>query len=326
MFDKSSYYCKYDFTDIIGKNERILNAKHKALKVANTNSPVLIYGETGTGKELFVQAIHNNSCRRNKPFIAQNCAAIPNELFESVLFGTIKGSFTGAEARKGIFEAADGGTLYLDELNSMPVELQAKFLRTLQEGTIMRVGDSKIKKIDVRIISSVNENPEFLVEKGKLRKDLFYRLNVVRIDLPPLRERKEDIPVLVNYFIDKFNCKFKMNIKGIDKNVLEKFILREWHGNIRELEHDIEAAFNECDGDILHLNDFEKCKYGEFDNCENKGLKYDIMKFEKQKIKEALVICNNNISETAKYLCIPRQTLQYKIKKYNLFVKDIGDS
>ena len=192
---------KYDFIDIIGKNVKILNAKEKASKASLTSSPVLIYGETGTGKELFVQAIHYNSYRKNKPFIAQNCAAIPPNLLEGILFGTIKGSFTGAENREGLFELANGGTLYLDELNSMPLELQPKLLRVLQEGTIRRVGDTNQRNVDVRVIASVNELPEKILEEGSIRKDLYYRLNVVRINIPPLRERKEDIPLLVKYFI-----------------------------------------------------------------------------------------------------------------------------
>jgi arginine utilization regulatory protein len=318
--NKDKSQAVYDFLDIIGKSNVILEVKEKCFKAAKTSSPVLIFGETGTGKELFVQAIHNNSYRMNKPFVAQNCAAIPQGLFESILFGTVKGSFTGAESRKGLFEVADGGTLYLDELNSMSIELQGKLLRTLQEGTIRKVGDSKIKKIDVKVIASVNEEPEKLLESGKLRSDLFFRLNVVNMKLPPLRERKEDIPLLVKFFIDKFNDKFKANIEGIDKEALNYFILRNWYGNVRELEHKIESAFNVKQKGILVLEDFQlESREIKLKN-EIIPLKDKMEELEKAYIKEALVISENNISKAAKHLKIPRQTLQYKIKKFHLYI------
>lgn len=308
---------KYTLDDIIGNSKEIERIKALARKAANTSSPILIYGETGTGKELFVQAIHNHSKRSNKQFIAQNCAAIPLGLLESLLFGSSKGGFTGAESRKGLFEIADGGTLYLDELNSMPLDFQGKLLRTLQEGVISRVGDTMLKKVDVRIIASINEEPEDLLSRGLLRKDLFYRLNVVRIDLPPLRERKEDVPLLIHFFIKKFNAKFQATVDGIDEKALEKLILSPWRGNVRQLEHIMEAAFNlRQKGNIL----VEDLNIEELDISSNRStsLVRRLEEAERIYIKEALIISNYNVSKAAKYLDIPRQTLQYKIKKFKI--------
>lgn len=309
-------YIKYKFDNIVGESEAILKVKAIGMKASKTTSPVLIYGETGTGKELFVQAIHNESNRINKPFIAQNCAAIPQNLLESMFFGTMKGGFTGAENSKGLFEMADGGTLYLDELNSMPLEFQGKLLRVLQEGVITKVGDTSIKKVDVRIIASLNEEPELLVQNKALRKDLYYRINVVRIDLPSLRERKEDIPMLVNFFIEKFNKIFNADIIGVDNAVLEELILYSWEGNVRQLEHIIEAAFNLKQKGILTKREFN-INDAKLSN-KRKSLKEKLEAAERIYIKESLVINDNNVSKAAKYLNIPRQTLQYKIKRLNI--------
>lgn len=306
---------RYDFVDIIGKNRKLLDAKEKAYKASLTSSPVLVYGETGTGKELFVQAIHQNSYRKNKPFIAQNCAAIPSNLLEGILFGTIKGSFTGSEDREGLFELANGGTLYLDELNSMPLELQPKLLRVLQEGTIRRVGDTNQRNIDVRIIASVNELPEKLLDEGIIRKDLYYRLNVVRINIPPLRERKEDIPFLVKHFIDKLNKEFNANITGFDTEVFEKLYMHNWKGNIRELEHLIESIFNFKKDGIIHIEDIKQVT--DPSSTEMITLNEKLKETEEKYIKEAMLMANGNISKASKILEIPRQTLQYKLKKLN---------
>ncbi|ERI94841.1 arginine utilization regulatory protein RocR family protein [Clostridiales bacterium oral taxon 876 str. F0540] len=307
---------KYCFGDIIGISENIKSCINKAQKAANTLSPVLIFGETGTGKELFVQSIHNASARCRNPFIAQNCAAIPSGLLESVLFGTKKGSFTGSEDKKGLFELADTGTLYLDELNSMPFELQGKILRVLQEKVISKVGDNSLKKVDVRVIVSLNECPEYLIEKGTLRKDLYYRLNVVRIDIPPLRNRKEDILCLVEFFIEKFNKSFNASITGIEEEALASLVFWNWDGNVRELEHIIERVFNyKTQGDIaiydLINSGFKKSK-------RTKSLYEKVDEFEKTCILEALVAAKSNISKAAELLEIPRQTLQSKMKRLNI--------
>jgi transcriptional regulator with PAS, ATPase and Fis domain len=307
---------KYNFHHIIGNSDTLICCKEKAVRASKTSSPILIYGETGTGKELFVQAIHNNSDRSMGPFIAQNCAAIPSNLLEGILFGITKGAFTGAEDKKGIFELADGGTLYLDELNSMPIELQGKLLRVLQDGTVRRLGSSKNKSVDTRLIVSLNERPELLIEEKRLRKDLYYRLNVVRIDLPPLRYRKEDISLITDYFINKFNKKFHAAIDGIEVSSLEKLIHLEWLGNVRELEHVIEGVFNLKQKGKINDKDLEYIGLSIVNNT--LSLKSKIEEIEKSYIKEALIISKYNISKAADFLQVPRQTLQSKMKKYNI--------
>lgn len=319
--DKNSKTTKikkgYDFIDIIGKNSSFLKAKERAVKAARTSSPVLIYGETGTGKELFVQAVHNNSSRAQGPFIAQNCAAIPEGLLEGLLFGTSKGSFTGAKDHKGLFEEAHGGTLYLDELNSMPLELQAKLLRVIQEGILRKLGDVEDRAVDVRIIATVNEEPEALVEKGLLRKDLFYRLNVVRIDIPPLRDRKEDIPVLLKHFLSEYNHSFHGEVQGFDEKAMEIILNWDWPGNIRELKHFVEGIFNERKSGLLGYGDIKNYFKGE--NIRGMlNLEKRLNRAEMQWIKEALILSRYNVSKAAELLELPRQTLQYKIKKYGL--------
>lgn len=306
----------YSFEDIIGISDSINICKEKALRASKTSSPILIYGETGTGKEVFVQAIHNSSSRKFKPFIAQNCGAIPDTLLEGILFGTVKGSFTGADERKGLFELAHEGTLYLDELNSMPMYLQGKILRVLQEGVIRRVGDIETVKVDVRVIASMNENPEILIAEGKLRRDLYYRLNVVRIQLPSLLERKVDVPVLVNHFINKFNSFFNCSITGMEQDALERLFLWNWEGNIRELEHVIEGVFNYKQKGTITLMDLEES--GFFKNRKRISLKEKMLEVEKGYIIETLIICNYNISKASELLMIPRQTLQSKMKKLNI--------
>ncbi|MBL4935806.1 sigma 54-interacting transcriptional regulator [Clostridium sp. YIM B02515] len=307
---------KYCFDDIIGVSDNLRSCINKAQKASQTLSPVLIFGETGTGKELFVQSIHNSSSRSNNPFIVQNCAAIPLGLLESILFGTIKGSFTGAEDKKGLFELAHTGTLYLDELNSMPFELQGKILRVLQEKVVSRVGDSFDKKVDVKVIVSLNEYPEHLLEKGLLRKDLYYRLNVVRIDVPPLRDRKEDIPHLIKCFINKFNKNFCANINNIEDEALETLVFSNWDGNIRELEHVIEGIFNfKKQGDIT-IHDLRNSGFKNINKIKSLNDRMD--EFERSCIIEALAAGKSNVSKAAELLEIPRQTLQSKMKRLNI--------
>lgn len=312
----------FNFKDIIGESESISRVREIGFKACDTNSPVLVYGETGTGKELIVQAIHQESKRKNKSFIPQNCAAIPENLLESIFFGISKGSFTGAESKVGLFELAEGGTLYLDELNSMPLNFQGKLLRVLQDGEIRKVGETTSRKVDVRIIASLNENPEELVEEGRLRKDLYYRLNVVRINLPSLNERKEDIPLLINHFIENMNEKFESEVEGIEEEALKALILKDYEGNIRELEHIIEGVFNLRNKGLINLKDLN-FKTNEDFGYNKKSLQLmslrDKLEFQEKKyIKEAIIITEYNISKAAKLLDLPRQTLQYKIKKFNM--------
>ncbi|WP_346874126.1 sigma-54 interaction domain-containing protein [Clostridium sp. UBA5988] len=303
----------YSFEDIIGNSKEIRNVKELAMKVCNSKSPIFVYGDTGTGKELIVQAIHNSSIRRKKPFIAQNCAAIPDNLLESIFFGVGKGGFTGAIETEGLFDIANGGTLYLDELNSMDIVFQGKFLRVLQEGEFRRIGETNTRKTDIRIIASVNENPDFLVKSNKLRKDLYYRLNVIRINMPELNARKEDIPILVSMFIEKHNKRLGTSVNGIDSYALEVLMKKDYDGNVRELEHIIEGALNYKRHGIIEISDLQLGNI-----TESLSLKDKLVNMEIKYIKEALIINSNNVSKASKFLNIPRQTLQYKITKYNI--------
>ncbi len=316
----------FTFVDIIGQNTEMLKIKSLALKAAATSSPVIIYGETGTGKELFVQSIHNSSPRRNKPFIAQNCAALPSNLLEGILFGTVKGGFTGAEDRPGLFEVADGGTLLLDEINSMPLDLQAKLLRVIQDKTVRRVGAIKTTKVDVRIIAATNIHPEKAIENNLLRKDLYYRLNVVSISIPELKDRVDDIPRLTNCFIQKYNTLLGKKIKKIDDEVMELFMNYTWPGNVRELEHLIEGIMTIYDTDTIRLEHLPSQICANAKNAlrnalgtvPTASLKTTLELIEKEMIRDTLIATDWNITRTAEQLDIPRQTLQYKIKKYEL--------
>ena len=320
---------KFKFNDIIGINEKFLLAKKIGEKASNTSSSVLIYGETGTGKEMFSQSIHNSGNRANQAFIAQNCAAIPESLLEGLLFGTDKGGFTGAVEREGIFEQANGGTLLLDEINSMGIPLQAKLLRVLQEGNLRRVGGTKDISIDVRIIATTNEDPHLCIAKGTLRSDLFYRLSVINIVIPPLRERPEDIELLSNFFINKYNIQINKNIESLSHIVLKEFKKYSWPGNIRELENFIEGAMNMVSqGDrVLNKEDFISSTFIPvampiannqkiMDRLKENSLPELLDDIEKNIIKDTLKRNKYNITYAAKDLGINRQTLQHKLKKY----------
>nr|WP_312576590.1 sigma 54-interacting transcriptional regulator [Sedimentibacter sp.] len=315
----------YTFLDIIGQSKEMLKLKTLGTKAAMSDSPVMVSGSTGTGKELFVQSIHNSSHRKYKPFIAQNCAALPSNLLESILFGSVKGSFTGAENKPGLFELANGGTLFLDEINSMPLELQAKLLRVLQDGRIRRVGSSNTIDVDVRIISAINTDLNTVLEEKQLRQDLFYRLNVIALVIPDLSKRKEDIPILVDCFIKKYNEKCNKFFIGVSKEVLDIFLDYSWPGNVRELQHAIESVISLYDGDIIreeHLpfqfKNFHPNKYFTLDTTAIQPLNVTIDKVEKEIITSALEQTDYNISKAAKLINIPRQTLQYKIKKLEI--------
>lgn len=308
----------YDFNSIITRNHKMEDIIYKAKSIAISQSPVLIYGDTGTGKELIVQAIHNCCNKREKPFIALNCAAIPINLLEVTLFGAKKGSYTGSENVQGLLEKGKAGTLYLDELNSIPIDFQPKLLRLIQEKSYRSIGDTLEKKCAMRIIASVNERPEELIEKGVLRKDLYYRLSVIRIDIPRLKERLEDIEILVNHFIKKYNKVFQANIEGLDREVLYLLKSYDWPGNVRQLENLIEGIFNFKSVGIINKEDIISVDKSILTK-ERKSLKEKIEFSEKEYIIEALTIFDNNVSKASEFLRIPRQTLQYKIKKYNLY-------
>lgn len=328
------FSANYEFSDIITRNKEMINNIKKAKTVADSSSSVLVYGETGTGKELYVQSIHNYSLRRHRPFIAQNCAALPESLFESILFGSVKGAFTGAVDKPGVFEQAHEGTLFLDEINSMPINLQAKLLRVLQDGIVRRIGDSIDRKVDVRIIAAMNIEPLKAVEIGQLREDLFYRLNVVNIKLVPLRERKEDIPLYVDYFIDEYNDKLQKNVRGISSEVEELFMRYNWPGNVRELQHVIEASINIVEEDVIEFKHlpiylYDKLKINEeetlveqtyFSSALNgfESLDSVVESVERNMIAQALERSKGNITKTAEMLNITRQRLYYKLDKYNI--------
>lgn len=314
---ESQENAKYTLDDIIGQNKEILRLKDVAVKAAQSDVSILISGDTGTGKELFVHAIHNSSKRKHKPFIAQNCAALPAALLEGILFGTTRGGFTGAEDRPGLFELANEGTLFLDEINSMPLDLQSKLLRVIQDGNIRRVGGTNTTHLDLRIIAATNISPEQAIEKNQLRRDLYYRLNVVSFNIPTLKERKDDIIILTNYFIDKFNKKFNKKVSEISNEVLNLFYDYKWEGNVRELEHLIEG--------IMSINNIKTIEIEhipqKFKNTvptkptTNLSLKEILENTEQQLIQDALRRTENNITHAADILQIPRQTLQYKMKK-----------
>jgi arginine utilization regulatory protein len=328
---------KYTFDSIIGTSPAILEVKESAKRATRTSSYVLIVGDTGTGKELFAQSIHNASGRLSAPFISQNCAALPDNLIESLLFGTKRGAFTGAVDTPGLFEQANGGTLLLDEINSLNLNLQAKLLRVLQEKTIRRIGDTKDTPIDVRVIANMNEDPIDAIANNRLRKDLYYRLGVVTIFVPPLKDRKEDIPLLVAHFIDKYNERFQMNVKGLSEEVHLSFLEYDWHGNVRELEHIIEAAMNiMMDEEVImysHLPYQYRSKMQLKERMmplstvdtflkENSDvtipLKDQMELFEKTYIEHVLKKNDFNISRAAKSLGLSRQSLQYRMKKLSL--------
>jgi len=314
----------FTFSDIISKEPKMQRLKSRATRAARSDMHLLVSGETGTGKELLVQSIHNAGPRATSPFIAQNCAALPSTLLESILFGTQKGSFTGSVDRPGLFEIANGGTLFLDEINSMPMELQAKLLRVLQEGKIRRIGDVKTRKIDVRVIAATNVEPLKAVEDGKLRRDLFYRLNTISLEIPPLRERKDDIMLLTKHFISKFNDKLYLQIKGITKKVESLFLSYSWPGNVRELEHVIKGAMHILDGTTIRLMDLpatiakHEIKDEFILKSDDLNLKVALEQVEKQMIVKAMEASSDNITQAAKVLGLPRQTLQYKLKKLEI--------
>ncbi|PAV28391.1 sigma-54-dependent Fis family transcriptional regulator [Virgibacillus profundi] len=328
----------FTFDQIIGDSEPMQAVIEEAKRATRTASSVLIVGDTGTGKELFAQSIHNGSHRSSGPFISQNCAAIPDSLMEGLLFGTKKGAFTGAVDRPGLFEQANGGTLLLDEINSLDLALQAKLLRAVQEKTIRRVGDMQEKKIDVRIIATMNEDPIDAINERRLRRDLYYRLSVVTLLIPSLNERKDDIWLLINHFIDKYNALFEMNVEHISEAAKAVLYQHHWPGNVRELEHTIEGTMNMImDENVIDIANlpisflkrypFHK-KHAQtidrniinFDNNkeEVQPLQTKMYELEKAYIQRVLEVHNHNISRTATKLGISRQSLQYRLKKFGL--------
>lgn len=309
------YNQKYNFSKIIGEDDNFVKIIEYAKKIADSSSTVLIMGESGTGKELFAQSIHNYSSRNSSPLIAINCGAIPEQLIESELFGYEEGAFTGAKkgGNPGKFELANGGTILLDEIGEMPLDMQVKLLRVLEEGFITRLGGKKIIPVDIRIIASTNKNLEEEVESGKFRKDLYYRLNVLPLYVPPLRERKSDIRILTNYFMNKISKdlhKNKINIDEEDLLLMEKY---DWPGNIRELQNIIELMINTEAFPANYF--FKREQYLHYDDCEDN---MDMESVEKEHLIKIIRRCNGNITHSADILGIKRNTLYSKIKKYNI--------
>ena len=316
---------RYTFEDIYGQNPQFTEVVERARRAADNDASVFIYGETGTGKELFAQSIHYGGKRADKPFLDQNCAAIPETLLEGILFGTTKGSFTGAVDRAGLFEQANGGTLLLDEISAMPYDLQSKLLRVLQEGYIRRVGGTKDRPVNVRIISTVNEPPEELIEQGKLRKDLYYRLNVINISIPALRERLDDIPVLTDIFLEKHNKRFGKELWMVTDGAIKKLQHYDYPGNVRELENIIEQAVSMADKEhvlsekILNMpGAARKARSLQISYDNTQPLDEYLAAEEARIIRDAIMAADGNISRAADSLKIKRQTLQHKLKKYHI--------
>ncbi|GHH96622.1 sigma-54 interaction domain-containing protein [Neobacillus kokaensis] len=321
----------FTFENIKGKSLALKNLIQEAQNIAIHNTDVLIVGETGTGKELFAQSMHNHSPRSDSPFVAVNCAAIPETLLESTLFGTVKGAFTGASNQIGLFEYAKNGTLFLDEINSMPMTLQSKLMRVLQERLVRRVGSNDVTPVECTVISASNEDPVKLIEEGKMRLDLFYRIAHTSIFIPPLRERTEDILFFIDHFIEKYQQKFNKSVPDLSAALRTMLLQYQWPGNTRELEHLIENLIIQTNELDIEINSEHLPAY-----LRNKIVLNSSLKGQKQKeiiknplksiftnsqehyIQKVLEETNWNISKAAKQLGITRQSLQYHIKKHGL--------
>ena len=335
---------RYDLHALVGESASFVECRKTALQAAETDSSVMLVGATGSGKELFARAIHENSPRKNGPFLALNCAAIPEDLLEGILFGTAKGVYTGAVEREGLLLQAEGGTVFLDEVNSMPLSSQAKLLRVLEEKKVCKLGASKGRDIDVRLISSCNEPPRAAVERGAMRKDLFYRLSVVYIRIPSLAERREDIPLLVDYFISEYNRRFEKSVPGVAGNVMDFFMTYPWNGNVRQLKHCIESAMNFTDsGQWIGFSSlppylfdslleepplFADEKEPSFPDVPSEPerktdppkqtVMESIREEEKEELIAALREAKGNMAKAARALGINRQAMVYRVKKYGL--------
>jgi DNA-binding NtrC family response regulator len=310
----------HSFQNLIGKSHKMQELFGLIATVAKSNSNILITGESGTGKELVARAIHYESPRANRPFIPIDCAALPEEIFESELFGHEKGSFTGAYDKKiGQIELANEGTVFLDEISELPISLQKKFLRFLQEKEILRVGGNKRIKVDVRIVAATNKDLSQEVHKGNFREDLYYRLNVVTLRLPPLRERREDIPLLADHFLKKFSKANNKIISGFEREVLEAFMEYPWNGNVRELENAVERAVVLCPSETISLRYLPKPIRDMVENSVDdlKGGR-GLMETERRLIIDALNKTGHNQTRAAELLGITRKQLRTKMKKHGL--------
>ncbi|MCH4166350.1 MAG: sigma 54-interacting transcriptional regulator [Megasphaera sp.] len=310
-------HASFTFQDIIGQSPQIKQAKQDAAIAAEHDPSILILGESGTGKELLAQSIHNSSSRADGPFVAINCGAIPRSLIESELFGYEKGAFTGADrnGHPGKFELANGGTLFLDEIGDMPYDVQVTLLRVLQSKQVIRIGGQQPKKVDVRIISATNQDLESKIQNHTFRADLYYRLNVFTITLPALRERTGDIDILVQYFINVYNTRYKKEVQGVSSDTLRILKKYSWPGNIRELENVIERALIVCVGTDIETHDLPH-KFQSMQQVSGKCVESVQSMSERENILAALCACDYNISHAAKYLGISRPTLYKKMNFY----------
>ncbi|EJO5347402.1 sigma 54-interacting transcriptional regulator [Clostridium botulinum] len=322
------YKASYTFDDIITKNQKMKSIIELAKKASESDCSILIDGNSGTGKELFAQAIHNHSDRHHGPFVAVNCAAIPRELVESELFGYEKGAFTGASkgGYPGKFELADGGTIFLDEIGELPLDIQSKLLRVLDNLKIMRVGGTHEKKIDIRILAATNKNLSEEVSNKTFRGDLYYRLNVINVHLISLKDRSEDIEALTNYFVDKLNIKNPGNFKKISPEFMDKLKTYHWPGNVRELRNIVERSYYICEDNIITDKFLStKLTQNQHHSCctrkEEPIVPLDVL--EHKAIENALVHCRGNVVQSSELLGISRATIYRKITKYNINLNEI---
>lgn len=318
---KSELTDKADFRTIVGSSKEMEKVFDVIRKVADTEAAIMITGESGTGKELVARSLHANSSRRDAPFVAINCAAIPRDLLESELFGHVKGAFTGAiKDKPGKFQVADGGTLFLDEIGELPLELQPKLLRALQEKEVEAVGGTKVQKLDVRVVSATNINIEKAISEGTFREDLYYRLGVIPINLPPLRERRKDIPLLIRYFCGKHGS----DKVTFDKDALHTLVMYPWPGNVRELENTIERLLIMRNGDVIGVDELPE-KFLENRATGSAVIKlpeegYSLEQLEREVVIQALERNGWNQTAAARFLRIPRHTLIYRMEKYGIEV------
>lgn len=312
------------YDNIIGRSRALQDVMAMVERVAPLTSTVLITGESGTGKELIARALHVKSLRANQRFIPINCAAIPENLIESELFGHLKGAFTGAMRDKnGLFKAADGGTIFLDEIVSVPYNLQAKLLRAIEQKEILPVGGTDPEVIDVRIIAATNKNLATEVEEGNFREDLFYRLNVVGITIPPLRERVDDIPDLVNHYLQVYNAQLSKQVQGVDENVMPLLMTHEWKGNVRELENSIERAMILCDGSKLMSSHFQQFAAAQNHSLTpGADLKSSVRHFERETILRTLELSENDKGKAAQTLGLSLSSLYRKMTELGIDPKE----
>ncbi|GAA0440057.1 sigma-54-dependent Fis family transcriptional regulator [Lentibacillus halophilus] len=311
----------YSLHDIVGSSPQLYDVKGKVKKLAPGDITILLQGESGTGKELFAHSIHQLSERHTAPFIKINCAAIPEGLLETELFGYVPGAFTGAkkEGKQGKFQLADGGTLFLDEIGDMPLDAQVKILRVLQEGEVEQIGSEKSQKVDVRIIAATNQSLETLVEQQRFREDLYYRINVLRLRIPPLRERREDVRILAKYMIHKVSNRTGQRVVDADPDVLQFFQQYDWPGNVREMENVIESAVHLSDSEMITMDDLpDQMQLDGYITNQDMTLKNILEKAELQAVKHALNKTNGDKRKAANLLDIGKSSFYEKVKKYDL--------